>query len=143
MNRAKLGTSIFTIGFFLNLIWENAQAPLYRGFTDFQTHFIICFWASLVDAAAVLFLTFLISSWRKNCNWITNIKWKEAVVLMIFGGLLALIFEVFALEFGIWEYSSKMLLAPFFFVGVTPLLQMIILPPVTIYLTGIFFRYKS
>lgn len=141
-NRTKLLAGIFTVGFILNLIWENAQAPLYKGFTDFQTHLIICFWASLLDAAIVLLLAFIVSFWREDSDWITCMKWDGAVVLMIFGGILAGIFEVLALEFEVWEYSSKMPLVPFFFVGLTPLLQMIILPPLTIYLTGTVFRNK-
>lgn len=142
-DRTKKLVSMFTVGFILNLIWEIAQAPLYKGFTNLQTQFIICFWASLLDAATVLLLVFIVSFWRKDFNWTTNVKWEEVVVLMSFGGILAVIFEVLALEFGVWDYSSKMPLFPFFNIGVTPLLQMTILPPLAIYLSGILFRYKS
>lgn len=131
-DRTKLLVSIFAVGFILNLIWENAQAPLYKGYGGFQTHFSICFWASLLDAAIILLLTFLISFWRKSFDWIINMNWEETVVLMSFGGILAVIFEVLALEFDVWSYSSTMPLLPFFNIGLTPLLQMIILPSLTI-----------
>lgn len=138
--KVKLLTGIFIIGFFLNLMWENAQAPLYRGFIGFSEHFMICFWASLGDAAVILFFTALVSSWHKTFNWITDLKWEEVLVLMIFGGALAVIFELWALEFGVWDYNNKMPVVPYLQIGVFPLLQMILLPTLTIYLTGIFVR---
>lgn len=141
-NRKKVNllTSIFIIGFFLNLIWENAQAFMYKGFTGFYQHFMICFWASLGDAAVILLFAALVSSWHKSLNWITNLKWEEVLVLMIFGGAVAVIFELWALEFGVWEYNNKMPVVPYLHIGVFPLLQMIILPALTVYFTGIFFK---
>ena len=44
MRKFSLLLYIFIIGFLLNLIWENFQAPLYEGFTNFWEHFMMCFW---------------------------------------------------------------------------------------------------
>lgn len=55
---------------------------------------------------------------------------------MIFGGTVSVISEHWALELGVWEYKNKMPVVPYLHVGVLPLLQMIILPSLTVYFTG-------
>lgn len=65
------------------------------------------------------------------------------MVLMIFGGAVAVLFEFLALEFGVWVYHNKMLAFPYLHVGLLPLLQMIILPALTVYLPGFFFKSNS
>lgn len=116
---------------------------MYKGFTGFAKHFMICFWASLGDAAVILLFAALVSSWHKSFKWITNLKWEEVLILMIFGGAVAVIFELWAFEFGVWDYTNKMPVVPYLQVGLFPLLQMILLSALTVYLTGIFFKPDS
>ena len=136
--KVKLLSSIFIIGFFLNLIWEISQAPFYKGYISFYQNFMICFWASLGDAAVILFFVVLICLWRKRFNWINDLKWETVLVLMIFGGFVAVFLELWALEFGVWDYNNRMPVVPYFHIGLLPFLQMVILPALTIYFTGFF-----
>ena len=131
----RLILSIFFIGFFLNLIWENVQAPLYQRYTNFWDHFMMCFWASLVDAAVILLLYSLFAIWYKNLFWIKHLNWKNGLLLMLFGAAVALGFEYWAFENEMWAYTERMLVVGILEIGLSPLLQMMLLPVITLYVS--------
>lgn len=115
---------IFLAALLLNMIWEVAQAPLYTCFAEFWSCMAICLRASFGDAFIVLGIYFLL---RKN------LKFYRVAALGIF---IAVLIEVHALETGRWAYTEAMPLIPFLKVGLTPILQMALLPNLTFYLTG-------
>ncbi|MGK7392896.1 MAG: hypothetical protein ACNS60_21260 [Candidatus Cyclobacteriaceae bacterium M2_1C_046] len=133
MKKGHLVFYIFLTAFLLNLVWENAQAPLYEGYTNFWDHFMICFWASLVDAVVVLLLYFLFVAWYKDFFWIRYINLKSAIILIIIGGGIAVGFEQWAFSRGMWSYTNKMPVI-FLSTGLTPLLQMMLLPLLSMYI---------
>jgi hypothetical protein len=133
MKKARLILSIFTIGFLLNLIWENVQAPLYEGYTNFWDHFMMCFWASLVDATVILLLYSLFAVWYKDFYWLRYINWKSAAVLMVLGAAIAVGFEQWAFDNGTWSYTDSMPVV-FLSTGLSPLLQMMVLPVLTYFI---------
>jgi hypothetical protein len=135
MKKVRLILYIIIIGFLLNLIWENVQAPLYEGYEDFWAHFMMCFWASLVDVAVILLLYGLFAIWYKDFYWINYMNWKIVVVLIIIGGAIAVGFEQWAFEGQKWSYTDNMPIVPFTKVGLSPLLQMMLLPLLTFWLS--------
>ena len=135
MRKVRLLLYIFIIGFLLNLIWENVQAPLYEGFTNFWEHFMMCFWASLVDAAVILLLYALFALWYKDSFWIKHLNWKNGLVLMLVGAAIALGFEFWAFENEAWAYTERMPVVPALNIGLSPLLQMMLLPLFTFILS--------
>lgn len=140
MKKTQLVFYVFIIGFLLNLVWENAQAPLYEGYTNFWDHFMICFWASLVDAAVVLLLYGLLSFWYKDFYWVQDLNWKSVAVLVFLGGGIAIGFEQWAFKNNMWSYKNNM---PVIFsgIGLSPLLQMMLLPLLTFYIIRKMLRY--
>lgn len=124
--------AIFLIGFLLNLLWENVQAPLYEGYNSFWGHFMLCFWASLVDALVILLLYGLLAAWYRDFFWVEHLNWKAAALLVLSGALIAVGFELWAFETGTWAYSEKMPVIPFLQTGLAPLLQMMLLPLLTL-----------
>lgn len=60
---------ILTIGFRVNLIWENAQAPLYEGYNGFFRHFWVCLVAAVMDALVLLLLYFLLAAFSHSLYW--------------------------------------------------------------------------
>ena len=136
MKKAWLILSIFTIGFLLNLIWENLHAPLFKGFTNFWDHFMICFWASLVDAATILLLYGLVVFWYKDLYWFRYMNWKTALVLIVAGGTIAVGFEYWAFAINYWTYAEEMPVVPYLGIGLSPLLQMMLLPLLTFILVA-------
>lgn len=136
MKKVWLILSIFIIGFLLNLIWENVHAPLFEGFTNFWDHFMICFWASLVDAATILLLYGLVVFWYKDLYWFRYMNWKVALILIMAGGAIAVGFEYWAFAIDYWAYAEEMPVVPYLGVGLSPLLQMMLLPLLTFILVA-------
>ncbi len=126
--------NIFVISFVLNLIWENIQAPLYEGYYSFTQHFWICFKASLGDAVIITFIFFMLALFFKNILWFQNLNWKPILFLVVIGMLISIGIEKWALATLRWHYAYNLPIIPIIKVGLTPVLQMMILPVTTFYI---------
>ncbi|MBA3640867.1 MAG: hypothetical protein H0W53_16705 [Acidobacteria bacterium] len=69
-------------------------------------------------------------------DWFENPGPAEYAVMLTLGASAAIIVEWRALSRGRWRYSARMPLIPGVRVGLTPVLQMIVLPPVIFYLVA-------
>lgn len=136
MNKPKLILRIATIGFILNLVWENAQAPWYQGYSSFWQHFSVCFLGTLGDVVIVLLLFAAFAGVYRNWDWIRTLSWKTAVPLVLAGLAIGVIIELFALTTGRWTYTEAMPLVPGLRVGLWPVLQMTILPGLTFFISS-------
>lgn len=123
------------ISFLLNAVWENAQAPLYQGYSNFWQHFPICSTASLGDVLIILILYFVLAAINRNIFWIANISRADIVIVIALGSLVGIGIEKWALAIGHWQYSSNMPLIPYVEVGLLPVLQMSLLPFLTYYIS--------
>lgn len=117
----------------LNLAWENLQAPLYQGYSNFWQHFPICSIASLGDVLIILVLYFVLAIVNRDILWISKMNRADVVVLIALGVLVAIGIEKWALATLRWQYSSAMPLIPYVKVGLLPVLQMGLLPLITYY----------
>jgi hypothetical protein len=131
VSKYQLSILIFATGFLLNLIWEIVQLPLYEGFTDYKDHFWGCFVASIVDAVTVLLLYFLFAFLNGGFNWIKHLNWQTAALLILVGGAIAVGFEHWAFALEQWGYTNRMPVVPVINTGLSPLLQLMILPLMT------------
>jgi len=132
MNRfINFATYTAIIAFLLNLVWENAQAPLYAGYVGFWQHFSLCFWGTLGDVLIILFLYGLFALANRNAYWIQSWGVTSIVLLAFTGMILAILIEYYALSVGRWSYAPSMPLFLWTKAGVWPVLQMTILPYVT------------
>lgn len=122
------------IGLLLNLAWENFQAPLYQGYSNFWQHFPICSVASLGDALIVLVLYLVLAAINRNMFWIAKLNRANIMVLIILGTLVGIGIEKWALATERWQYNSAMPLIPYIGVGLLPVLQMSLLPLLTYYI---------
>jgi hypothetical protein len=115
----------------LNYVWELAQSPLYMGMGDFSRMWRHCFVASLVDAGLVLLIFAAGAAVFGRRDWFVPPE-KYGVALMLGAGLLiGVIAELVAVHIlGLWGYSARMPVAPLLGVGLTPVAQMLVLPPV-------------
>ena len=125
---------LVVLSFFLNLLWENVQAPLYAGYRSFTQHFWLCFWATIGDIVIIFFLYLLMSLCRKDMFWIRKMQVSDGVVLVVVGLVLGVANELLALAFGRWWYTAAMPLLPWYHVGLWPVLQLLLLPLLTFYL---------
>lgn len=122
------------ISLLLNFVWENLQAPLYQGYSNFWQHLLICSIASLGDVLIILVLYFVLATINRDLLWITKMRRSDIVMVMILGILIAVGIEKWALATGRWQYGSAMPLIPDVEVGLLPILQMAILPLLTFYI---------
>lgn len=131
--------SVLTIiAFVLHIIWENTQAPLYLGYKSFSQHFLPCFFGTIGDVIITLFVYGLVSLLKREALWIVNLGTKDIFTLSLISFFVAVWIEQNALFIGKWGYASSMPLIPYFNVSLTPILQMMILLPLSVYLTGKF-----
>jgi hypothetical protein len=119
---------VVAVGFILNLLWENVQAPLYLGYSNLWQHFWVCFKGALGDGAILIFLYIFLALLNRNLLWITKITPADILILVGIGTAIAIGVEKWALMTGRWGYTSAMPLLPLIGVGLPPILQMAILP---------------
>ncbi|MDA1169465.1 MAG: hypothetical protein O3A36_03950, partial [bacterium] len=81
-------------------------------------------------------------SLKNDFNWIASLNKKDIITLAAIGLCIAVGIEWRALLFERWAYTDVMPIIPYLKVGLTPMLQMILLLPLSMYLTKIFVRYK-
>lgn len=134
---------IGVIGFVLNLIWENAQAPLYVEYAGFRDHFLMCLDATVIDVMIILSLYAVITFVKNNWYWVTNIEKRVITLVCILGLFVALIIEQRALHFEVWTYTNQMPVLPFFSVGLLPVLQMLVVPILTYWISGVVYKKRK
>ena len=129
---------VFTIailGFILNFIWELIQIPLYkRSFYSIE-HIAFCALASVADVIMLLLLYFGFTLIFRNLLWIKHLKWQRIVIVSLIGGAGAALAEIWHLSSGNWEYATSMLIIPIVDVGISPVLQFMILPLLVYFLS--------
>lgn len=135
----------FGSSFVLHLFWENLQAPLYEGFMSFQQHFWICFKATWGDLLFMLTIYATLAIIHRDTFWVAD-RSRYAypatwIIALLMGVLLAVSFELWAVEVDHrWQYTEAMPLIPILQIGLTPVLQMLIIPLITLFLTSRFSR---
>lgn len=128
----SLYLTAFALAFALDLVWENAHMPLYKNFTGDSSpvsRFLRSLYDSFMDAVLILSL-FLVPALLLDLpmEWPFGARLVEHVILGVLGGVVATIIEWRALKTGRWQYSEKMPLVPILKVGLSPLVQLMVLP---------------
>ena len=120
--------TVIIFAFFLNLAWELIQIPLYKNSSYDTNHIAFCALASLADVLMVLLLYLGLALIFKNPFWIKHLKPYQFALVVIAGGVGAVLSEMRHLSLGSWVYDNSMPLIPVVNVGISPLLQFMILP---------------
>jgi hypothetical protein len=131
------------IAFVLHIVWENMQAPLFQGYASFVAHFPMCAVGTVGDVVITLFVYFIIALLKNDFNWIAALNKKDIVILAVVGFLIAVGIEWRALLFGRWAYIGAMPILPYLKVGLTPVIQMTFLLPLSVYFTKIIIAHKN
>jgi hypothetical protein len=125
---------VFVLAVLLNFAWELAQSELYAGADQWPSRWWHCFVASLGDGVLVLVIYFVCASIAGR-NWFEVGK-KSYPLMLATAALLGLAVEWVGLHSGRWSYTAEMPLIPGMGLGVVPVLQMVVLPPLVFYLVG-------
>ena len=82
---------------------------------------------------SVLFIALI----KSQINWIKSANWHNYLALSIMGFFIAVFVEYKAFVFEQWYYLDPIPILPFFEVGLSPFLQMVILLHISVYITRI------
>lgn len=139
-----LQTYLFLLAVPLHLTWEVAQMEAY----DFPTNSLMddiigCFVPSLGDGLMTLIIFWTGWAVFRDSRWILNPGITGYLLMLAVGLLLAVIVEWNAFRTGAWAYNEQMITIPILGVGLLPVLQMLVLPPVTVLLLQWIWRKRS
>lgn len=134
-NYKRFILAVAITAFILNFIWELAQGLLYQGFEYDWKHLSFCALASIADMFSVLILFFAFALVYREVYWIKNMSISRILMLITIGSIGAILTELWHTDRGDWYYSDTMPLLPFVDVGVSPVVQFMVLP-LLIFLIG-------
>jgi hypothetical protein len=140
----RLQIYLFLLAVPLHLIWEIAQIEAYDfPESSLMTDVIGCFVPTLGDGLMTLIIFW--SGWAvfRDSQWILNPGLKGYLLMSAVGLLLAVIVEWNAFRTGAWAYNEQMITIPILGVGLLPVLQMLVLPPVTAVLVQRLWRKRE
>lgn len=114
--------------FGLNWLWENAQAPLYQGYAGFARDVWMCTIATFGDVAIVAAIWAAVAiAWRDG-GWHRRAAAGHYLAALAAGAAVAVAVEYWALATDRWAYDA-MPLVPYARIGLLPILQMLLIPP--------------
>lgn len=139
MNMMKKFLSLFFLfSFLLNFVWEVTQAPLYTatglGTRNIAPFIAIRWWVSFGDAFTILAAYLITSVIFRNKRWIAETILGPWVVF--FSGLVAWQAGVEYFSVYVWHrWAYGAFMPTIFGIGISPLLQMLILPWIAVILS--------
>jgi len=128
----RLNGRIFLWAVGLNFLWEMAQAYAYSGMPPSSLEAtLICGRASLIDGLLVLGIFWGGVVVFSRVDWAERPGLPGYFFMVGAGFLISVVIELNAVyRVGKWGYRASMPLLPPWEVGVLPVLQMLLLPPV-------------
>lgn len=124
--------------FVLHLAWENAHLGLYESFEGISGPIPVLLYATMGDVAYTLAAVLLLSWMRREYVWLREPSRHDYTVLAGMGVLIALFVEYKALALARWTYTAEMPIVPLLDVGFSPLVQMALLLPLSVYFASTF-----
>ena len=116
------------LAFLLNFAWEVVQMPFYKGASFDIQHIAFCSLASVADAIMVLLLYFCFALIYKKPLWVQDLAFSRILILMFVGGIGAIGAELRHIASENWAYATSMPIIPVINVGLSPVLQFMLLP---------------
>lgn len=114
--------------------WEMLQMPLFENMNwDWQMA-LFCGAATIADTIMMLLLYYAFAVIYKEPFWINRLSVLRILLLVVAGAAGAIAAELRHTSAGSWTYSEAMPLIPFINVGISPVLQFMVLPHLVYYL---------
>ena len=137
VDQPELNVAIFA--FLLNYPWEFLQIPLYALGPDTLPRQVIerCSIAAVGDAIIMLASHGMVAIAAGDCWWILKATARQLLGFVAVGVSITVAIEYVASRSSgpirAWRYSSAMPVLPLVHAGLSPVLQWIILPPLTLW----------
>lgn len=119
----------------LHLVWENAHVSLYGGY-EHLTALPITFYATIGDVGYVIGAVLFVSLFKGGVDWLRMPSRLDLAGLVMLGIFISLYVEYKALAFNKWFYLDAMPMIPMLDVGLTPVIQMMVLLPLSVWIAG-------
>ena len=120
---------LFIISTAVNYVWEMAQMPLYQDMSFAAlSSWLLCFRASLGDGLIIVTIWALGAGLYKRVSWYRPLHLGPALLLLASGALIAVAIELHALAAQRWAYSELMPIVPWLEIGLSPFVQLLLLP---------------
>ena len=130
----ELNVAIFS--FLLNFVWEMWQIPFFAA-TPSDLHWVgvvACTQATFGDAAISLVAFWCVAALARSRWWILDASPSQVAAFVAVGVVITIILEALATgPLERWSYAPLMPTLPVLGTGVIPLLQWMLLPPLTIW----------
>jgi len=138
---ATTGARIFMAAVLVNYPWERAQSSLYVAREGTAIPWWQCFAMSLGDGLLVLVIFWIRWIWFGQPGWFQH-PGLRGYVLMPVTGLVMIIPLEWIMIYGVewWSYTAQMPLIPGVAVGVSPVAQMLLLPPLILRVVAMWHR---
>lgn len=133
--------NIVLFALLLNFPWEIYQAPLFAGMEDARHRDAVewCSRATLGDAVILLSAYWLVALATRTRRWILAPTAPQLALFVVAGLAVTVAIERLALSgrwFQGWSYAPAMPVVVGLGIGVAPLLQWLVLPPLVVWLVG-------
>lgn len=128
--------NVALFAFLLNLVWEFAQVPLY-GDLPSRGHWAsikLCARATLGDAVIAVMAFWVVATLVASRRWITAPSAAQVACFVGIGLGISTALEWVAIHVqGRWAYGAAMPIVPVLQIGLAPVLQWLILPPLVVW----------
>lgn len=139
-SRARILTlpelNVVIFAFLLNFVWEFWQVPFYRDMPS-APHWqatTVCSLAAVGDAVIMLVAFCAVAAIMRARTWVLKPSAPQVVVFTMTGIAITLMMEWVATEsLHMWVYADRMPVLPLLGIGLLPLLQWVILPPLVVW----------
>lgn len=134
---------IFVISVALNYAWELIQARFFFDMTGWANMWWHCFVASLGDGLIVWIIYVAGWSVTRRRDWYVSPGLAGYGAMLATGSIIAIAVEWIAVHvLDRWTYTPSMPIIPVLNIGIVPVLQMLVLPPVIFYLSAVWRKRK-
>jgi hypothetical protein len=129
-------TNIAVFAFLLHLPWELAQVPLFAGMPTARhwAAILVCGRATLGDVAIALVAYWTVAVAVGGRGWVLAPTRGRVAGFVTVGVVFTIVIERLATgPLDRWAYAERMPLVPLLEVGLSPLLQWVVLPPLIVW----------
>jgi hypothetical protein len=131
---------LFVVSVALNYFWEIGQSFLFVGMDGWGNIWWHCFVASLGDGLIVCAIHAVGWIFFRRADWFFDLRLNRYAVMLMTGLIIAVAVELLAVHvLRRWTYTLDMPVLPVLpgvSIGITPVLQMLLLPPLIFYIVA-------
>ncbi len=123
-------TVLFCLAVVVNYPWERVQSRLYVLPSGVEVEWWMCAAASVADGLMALLIFQIGRLGIGQRDWYLRPGTRGYVVLLLSGAIVSTVIEWSTIHVGqLWAYSPRMPVIPWLNIGLAPLAQMLVLPP--------------